>query len=183
VAYGENGNFLFQQFTNQSSIACTNSTFGLDPAQGLVKKCLISGYTPGPPYGYSFCAATCSFTGTAPVAYGANGSFIFKNLSNGTACNNTVFGNDPAPGTVKGLLHSGRAGVVHRPFMPAPGISETTRLLRAWAHGDQAALGQLTPRVYRELRRIAGRFMQNERLGGTMQATALVHETCVGRDR
>jgi len=54
--------------------------------------------------------------------------------------------------------------------------SETTQLLRAWAGGDQAALGQLAPRVYQELRRIAGRCMQNERRGRTIQTTALVHE-------
>ena len=35
-------------------------------------------------------------------------------------------------------------------------VSETTQLLRAWANGDPAALEQLTPRVYQELRRIAG---------------------------
>jgi RNA polymerase sigma factor (TIGR02999 family) len=55
-------------------------------------------------------------------------------------------------------------------------LSKTTQLLRAWAQGDQAALQQLTPRVYDELRRIAGHFMQNERQGRTLQATALVHE-------
>jgi RNA polymerase sigma-70 factor, ECF subfamily len=55
-------------------------------------------------------------------------------------------------------------------------VFETTQLLRAWASGDQAALEQLTPRVYRELRRIAGHFMQNERPGRTIQTTALVHE-------
>jgi len=54
--------------------------------------------------------------------------------------------------------------------------SETTRLLRAWASGDQSALEHLTPRVYDELRRIAGRFMQDERPGSTIQTTALVHE-------
>jgi RNA polymerase sigma factor (TIGR02999 family) len=54
--------------------------------------------------------------------------------------------------------------------------SETTQLLRAWANGDPAALEQLTPRVYEELRRIAGHFMQNERPGRTLQTTALVHE-------
>ncbi len=54
--------------------------------------------------------------------------------------------------------------------------SETTRLLRAWADGDQAALPQLTPRVYSELRRIAGQYMRNERPGRTLQTTALVHE-------
>jgi RNA polymerase sigma-70 factor, ECF subfamily len=55
-------------------------------------------------------------------------------------------------------------------------VSETTRLLRNWANGDAAALDELTPRVYQELRRIAGHFMQNERPGRTLQTTALVHE-------
>ena len=54
--------------------------------------------------------------------------------------------------------------------------SETTQLLRAWAGGDQGALEQLTPRVYAELRRIAGHLMRNERPGATIQTTALVHE-------
>ena len=54
--------------------------------------------------------------------------------------------------------------------------SETTQLLRAWADGDRGALEQLTPRVYRTLRRIAGYQMQHERAGHSMQATALVHE-------
>jgi RNA polymerase sigma factor (TIGR02999 family) len=54
--------------------------------------------------------------------------------------------------------------------------SETTRLLRAWADGDQAALQQLAPRVYQELRRIAGHCMQNEHSARTLQTTALVHE-------
>jgi len=54
--------------------------------------------------------------------------------------------------------------------------SETTQLLRAWADGDPGALEQLTPRVYRTLRRIAGHQLQNERAGDSMQATALVHE-------
>jgi RNA polymerase sigma factor (TIGR02999 family) len=53
---------------------------------------------------------------------------------------------------------------------------ETTRLLRAWASGDQSALDRLTPHVYQELRRIAGRCMQNERPGQSIQTTALVHE-------
>jgi RNA polymerase sigma factor (TIGR02999 family) len=54
--------------------------------------------------------------------------------------------------------------------------SETTQLLRAWAGGDRSALEQLTPRVYDELRRIAGHFMKDEGSGRTMQTTALVHE-------
>lgn len=49
-------------------------------------------------------------------------------------------------------------------------------MLRAWADGNQAAFGELMPRVYRELRRIAGHCMQNESPGRTIQTTALVHE-------
>jgi len=44
------------------------------------------------------------------------------------------------------------------------------------AAGDPNALEELTPRVYRELRRIAGNLMRGERPGQTLQATALVHE-------
>src|SRR5579864_9034100 len=60
--------------------------------------------------------------------------------------------------------------------MSEPKPSETTRLLRDWANGDQSALDRLTPRVYQELRRVAGHFMRHESPGRTLQATALVHE-------
>jgi RNA polymerase sigma-70 factor, ECF subfamily len=61
-------------------------------------------------------------------------------------------------------------------IMPEPSSDDTTDLLRAWADGDSQALQQLTPRVYRELRRMAGRLLQNERPGHTLQSTDLVHE-------
>jgi RNA polymerase sigma factor (TIGR02999 family) len=54
--------------------------------------------------------------------------------------------------------------------------ADTTQLLRAWARGDSEALEQLTPRVYRELRRVAAHLLQNERAGHTLQSTDLVHE-------
>ena len=60
--------------------------------------------------------------------------------------------------------------------VPNKQLSETTLLLRAWAGGDRAALDQLTPRVYEELRRIAVALMKAEQPGRTLQATALVHE-------
>jgi RNA polymerase sigma factor (TIGR02999 family) len=44
--------------------------------------------------------------------------------------------------------------------MEESSISETTQLLRAWAGGDQQALSALVPRVYRELRRLAGRCLR-----------------------
>jgi RNA polymerase sigma factor (TIGR02999 family) len=53
---------------------------------------------------------------------------------------------------------------------------EVTNLLRAWNRGDQAALDRLAERVYPELRRMARRYMRNERQASTLQSTALVHE-------
>lgn len=54
-----------------------------------------------------------------------------------------------------------------------------TQLLGAWREGDENALEQLTPLVYNELRRLAGRYMQSERAGHTLQATAVVNEAFV----
>ena len=56
------------------------------------------------------------------------------------------------------------------------GSSHISRLLRAWSDGDQTALQRLTPLVYRELHRLARRYMQRERCGHSLQATALVNE-------
>jgi RNA polymerase sigma factor (TIGR02999 family) len=53
---------------------------------------------------------------------------------------------------------------------------EVTELLLAWGQGDAAALEKLTPLVYRELHRLALRYIRGERPGHTLQATALVHE-------
>ena len=60
--------------------------------------------------------------------------------------------------------------------MPESTGADTTQLLRAWASGDSKALEELTPRVYRELRRIAARLLQNERPGYSLQSVDLVHE-------
>jgi len=54
--------------------------------------------------------------------------------------------------------------------------AEITSLLRAWRHGDPAALDRLTPLVYVQLHRMARGYMRKERLGHTLQATALVNE-------
>ena len=51
-----------------------------------------------------------------------------------------------------------------------------TQLLVDWSHGDPGALEKLTPLVYDELRRLAGRYLRQERSGHTLQSTALVHE-------
>jgi RNA polymerase sigma factor (TIGR02999 family) len=51
-----------------------------------------------------------------------------------------------------------------------------TVLLQAWGHGDQAALDQLLPVVYDDLRRKAGWYMRQQPVGHTLQTTDLVHE-------
>jgi RNA polymerase sigma-70 factor, ECF subfamily len=62
--------------------------------------------------------------------------------------------------------------------MDTPSVSpqEVTLLLTHWSHGDNAALGELTPVVYEELRRLAHRHMAGERPDHTLQTTALVNE-------
>ena len=60
--------------------------------------------------------------------------------------------------------------------MPAPSSQPLTQLLLAWRQGDQAALEQLVPLVYQELRRLARRYMAGQRPGHTLQASALVNE-------
>jgi RNA polymerase sigma factor (TIGR02999 family) len=58
-----------------------------------------------------------------------------------------------------------------------PSHHEVTQLLLAWGEGDKAALDQLMPLVYAELRKLAKSYMRNQRADHTMQTTALIHET------
>jgi len=53
---------------------------------------------------------------------------------------------------------------------------DATELLLAWGRGEDAALDRLLPLVHEELRRVARRHMRHERVGHTLQATALVNE-------
>jgi RNA polymerase sigma-70 factor, ECF subfamily len=62
----------------------------------------------------------------------------------------------------------------------APSSKEITQWLVAWSNGDRAALDQLIPLVHEELRRLAKRYMRQERGRErhvvTLQTTALVNE-------
>jgi hypothetical protein len=51
-----------------------------------------------------------------------------------------------------------------------------TQLLLDWRQGNAAALDQLVPVVYQNLRRIARHYMAGQKPGHTLQATALVNE-------
>jgi RNA polymerase sigma factor (TIGR02999 family) len=57
-----------------------------------------------------------------------------------------------------------------------PPQSGITQLLEEVRQGEQAALAELLPLVYGELRRLAGHYLRGERPDHTLQATALVHE-------
>src|SRR5216110_2806875 len=62
--------------------------------------------------------------------------------------------------------------------MDAPSVSQqrVTELLARWSQGDDAALAELTPLVYQELRRIAHHHMGGQRPDHTLQTTALINE-------
>jgi len=62
--------------------------------------------------------------------------------------------------------------------MDEPSVSphRVTQLLQQWSRGDDAALAELTPLVYEELRRLAHHYMEGQRPDHTLQTTALVNE-------
>lgn len=57
--------------------------------------------------------------------------------------------------------------------METPSVSH---LLQRWSAGDRAALEELLPLVYDELRRMARRYMGQQPAVHTLQTTALIHE-------
>jgi RNA polymerase sigma factor (TIGR02999 family) len=61
-------------------------------------------------------------------------------------------------------------------MLMAGAASQVTGLLAAVQRGDDAALNQLIPVVYEELRRLAKRHMAGQRRGHTLQTADLVNE-------
>jgi len=57
-----------------------------------------------------------------------------------------------------------------------PGPQQITERLIAWNSGDTTALEEVIRAVYHELRKMADRYLRQERPGHTLQPTALVHE-------
>src|SRR6266568_4108939 len=60
----------------------------------------------------------------------------------------------------------------------SPG-NDVSGLLQAWGQGDAQALDKLIPVVYQELHRLARNYMNRERAGHSLQATALVNEAYI----
>jgi len=55
-------------------------------------------------------------------------------------------------------------------------MPEVTQLLKRLSGGDKAALDEIIPVVYQELRQIARGYLSREPEGHTLQPTALIHE-------
>jgi RNA polymerase sigma factor (TIGR02999 family) len=66
--------------------------------------------------------------------------------------------------------------VLNRSTTMIPSSADVTELLVAWSDGDKSAEKELFSLVYRELRRLAHRYMLRENPGNTLQTTALVNE-------
>ena len=58
-------------------------------------------------------------------------------------------------------------------------MNEVTLLLDAVSRGEAQAADKLLPLVYEELRRLAANYLDHERPGHTLQATALVHDAFI----
>ena len=64
--------------------------------------------------------------------------------------------------------------------MPEDCGGQVTELLQNWKQGDEDALRDLLPLVYKELRRLAHYHLQSERPDHTLQSTALASPTTTG---
>jgi len=59
---------------------------------------------------------------------------------------------------------------------PTSTPKDISLLLRQWSEGNRAAMEELLPLVYDELHRQAECYLRRERVGHTLQPTALIHE-------
>ncbi|HXQ74111.1 MAG TPA: ECF-type sigma factor [Pyrinomonadaceae bacterium] len=56
---------------------------------------------------------------------------------------------------------------------------DITRILERWSSGEEDALEELVPLVYKELRKLAASYLRHERHERTLQPTALINEVFV----
>src|SRR5579871_547596 len=87
---------------------------------------------------------------------------------------------DPTAAILLAYLTGSRTASLVGPLsLSVSPMSEVTRILSAIEEGDSHAAEQLLPLVYEELRKLAAQKLAQEKLGQTLQATALVHEAYV----
>lgn len=83
---------------------------------------------PSPTPTFTNCAtegATCTFTGTRQVRYGANGIYAYKTATGSIACNNETFG-DPVVGVLKSCSYSSEQTTATPTPTPSPEPTVTT---------------------------------------------------------
>lgn len=80
------------------------------------------------------------------------------------------------PGQGAAASRTGSGGFHRSADVTASSRNDITQLLMAWGGGNEAALSELLPLVYEELRRMAQQHLRRERSAHTLQRTALVHE-------
>jgi hypothetical protein len=100
VAFGANGAFRF--LTAAANIDCGTAAFGADPLPGVAKSCYLAPNKP--PGDWTPCAAengSCDVAGVQPLAFGANGAYVFGASAGTTRCTVDTFGVDPIANTVK----------------------------------------------------------------------------------
>eukprot|EP00340_Litonotus_pictus_P010418 CAMPEP_0170536008 /NCGR_PEP_ID=MMETSP0209-20121228/101908_1 /TAXON_ID=665100 ORGANISM="Litonotus pictus, Strain P1" /NCGR_SAMPLE_ID=MMETSP0209 /ASSEMBLY_ACC=CAM_ASM_000301 /LENGTH=1000 /DNA_ID=CAMNT_0010837327 /DNA_START=214 /DNA_END=3216 /DNA_ORIENTATION=+ len=98
IRYGRDSKNNYKQLTN--NVNCKNSVFK-DPYKGKKKYCdiMVNIY-------WKKCASegnSCNFDGTTLVKYGYEKKWKIQELTHGTACNNSVFG-DPYKGKKKSCV-------------------------------------------------------------------------------
>ncbi len=100
VRYGEGTRWV--QRTLSGTVACTNATFGSDPAFGVAKSCEVQGTEPvGQWTRIATEWQTFTVSGTRVVRYGAGTRWLQRSVTNTGSCTNSFFGGDPAPGVGK----------------------------------------------------------------------------------
>jgi hypothetical protein len=139
----------FNQVTpnsNAYAYDCTNIVAGM--------MCVTPG---GGPTGYTYCASenqSFNFSQTVDVAYGADGSFNYRNNLTGTvAFNNANFG-DPIPGVVKGGYYRNSSGTTFALFVRSTGqaldasgagTANGTPIIQSTYHGGNNQRWNVTP--------------------------------------
>ena len=100
IAFGANGDYHYATLGGGGT-ACTDTVFG-DPDYNTPKACYLM--APPPQFTHwDLCAtngATCKFSGTQEVAYGAAGRYKYGSYTTSTPCTESALGNPEASGTM-----------------------------------------------------------------------------------
>eukprot|EP00340_Litonotus_pictus_P011728 CAMPEP_0170536490 /NCGR_PEP_ID=MMETSP0209-20121228/102175_1 /TAXON_ID=665100 ORGANISM="Litonotus pictus, Strain P1" /NCGR_SAMPLE_ID=MMETSP0209 /ASSEMBLY_ACC=CAM_ASM_000301 /LENGTH=1131 /DNA_ID=CAMNT_0010837859 /DNA_START=122 /DNA_END=3516 /DNA_ORIENTATION=+ len=109
VRYGANNSYIFKEATD--GISCSISHWKIDPIVGVLKSCYYYVYDYGSTTddeAWHYCGKEnggCYFMGTTVMKYGHDTRWVYKEVTNGITCSNTVLGHDPAVGIQKSCYY------------------------------------------------------------------------------